>query len=130
MKKIILAVAVLASLVGTVQAQGYHGGYRGGNTTVVNNYGGGYRGGCYNCGGGWGNGQWVGPALAGMAVGAVIGAVTAPPVVVAPPPAYYPQPAQGYYPAYGGTPPVYSPRYPGPSCTPAYDQFGRYLGCL
>ena len=41
----------------------------------------------------------------------------------------YPQPQVEYR-----TPPVYTKQYPAPnwgvSCIPAYDQFGRYLGCV
>ena len=80
---------------------------------------------------------------------AVIGAVTLiqqvaqprviyapqPQVIYAPQPQviYAPQPQIGYPQVYEyRTPPVYSPQYqpPSVSCIPAYDQFGRYLGCI
>jgi hypothetical protein len=72
---------------------------------------------------------------------AVIGAVTLiqqvaqPRVIYAPQPQviYAPQPQIGYPQVYEyRTPPVYSPQYqpPAVSCIPAYDQFGRYLGCI
>jgi hypothetical protein len=72
---------------------------------------------------------------------AVIGAVTLiqqvaqPRVIYAPQPQviYAPQPQIGYPQVYEyRTPPVYSPQYqpPSVSCVPAYDQFGRYLGCI
>jgi hypothetical protein len=59
-----------------------------------------------------------------------------PPVQVGYPGQSYPQ-VQVQLPVprpYYGTPPVYSQQYPSPnwgvSCVPAYDQFGRYLGCI
>jgi hypothetical protein len=112
MKKIILAVAVVASLAGSVQAEahGYYGGYG------------------YGYGGG---GNWVGPAIAGLAIGAVIGAATQPQVVVQQQPVYVQQQPQVIYQQEYRTPPQYTPQYlPPVSCVPAYDQFGRYLGCM
>lgn len=121
MKKIILAIAVVASLAGTAQAEahGWNGGGYHGNTTVVNNYGG-YRGGYYGGGNGWGV---AGAVVGAMAVGAVINAATQP-VYYPPQPVYAPQPQVIYQqvPAYG--PPVQV------SCVPAYTAQGQYLGCM
>ena len=82
-------------------------------------------------------------ALAGIAGTLFIQQIAQPRVVAQPPvtvgfpggvvqamPGYgYPQPQIEYR-----TPPVYSQAYPAPSwgmsCVPAYDQFGRYLGCI
>jgi hypothetical protein len=114
MKKIILAIAVATTmLAGQAQAHGYYGG------------GYGYRGGCYNCGGGW-----VGPAVAGLAIGAVIGAATQPVYVPQPQVIYQQQPQVIYQQEYR-TPPQYSPQYlPPVSCVPAYTAQGQYLGCI
>ena len=107
MKRFILAVAVLASLAGTAQAQGYHGGY-------------GYRGGYYG-GNGWGV---AGAVVGGMVIGAAINQATQP-VYVQQQPVYVQQPQVIYQ-----QQPVYSNPSYGVSCVPAYDQFGRYLGCM
>ena len=104
----ILAIAVATTmLAGQAQAHGYYGG------------GYGYRGGCYNCGGGW-----VGPAVAGLVIGGVIGAATQPVYAPQPQVIYQQQPQVIYQqvPAYG--PPVQV------SCVPAYTAQGQYLGCM
>jgi hypothetical protein len=82
-------------------------------------------------------------ALAGIAGTLLFQQVTRPqvysqpPVQVGYPGQSYPQVQVQQMPApvyYDRTPPVYSQQYPGPnwgySCVPAYDQFGRYLGCI
>jgi hypothetical protein len=115
MKKIVLALAVVASLAGSVQAEahGYYGGY-------------GYRGGYYG-GNGWGV---AGAVLGGMVVGAAINQATQP-VYVQQQPVYVQQQPQVIYQQEYRTPPQYTPQYlPPVSCVPAYDQFGRYLGCM
>jgi hypothetical protein len=78
-----------------------------------------------------------GPREQGALAGIVIGTILSQPR-----PVYAPQPQviyqqQTYPQAYPQvyeyrTPPVYSPQYqpPSVSCIPAYDQFGRYLGCI
>jgi len=109
MKKFILAVAVATTmLAGQAQAHGY--------------YGGGYHGG-YGYNGGWGN-NWVGPAVAGLVIGGVIGAATQPVYAPQPQVIYQQQPQVIYQqvPAYG--PPVQV------SCVPAYTAQGQYLGCM
>lgn len=90
-KTMLMMVAALIMLPATVMAQNPHrGGY--GGPAYHGGYGGGYRG--------PGPGAWVGPALGGMALGAIVGGIIAnqqpayapPPVVYAAPPAYYAPP--------------------------------------
>jgi len=112
----VLAVMALAPAVANAHDfGGYRGGYGGGYGGYRGGYGGygGYRGGYgYR---GFGAGPFVGGALLGLGLGAVIGSVpryyAPPPVVYAPPPVYYPTP---YYSA-----PVYSaPGYYAPGYYP------------
>jgi hypothetical protein len=80
-------------------------------------------------------------ALAGIAGTLFYQQITRPQVVGQPPVTVgFPGGVIQTMPGYGQpqveyrTPPVYSQQYPAPnwgvSCIPAYDQFGRYLGCV
>ncbi len=98
----ILAVMALAPVAANAQyygGRGGYGGYRGG----YGGYGYGHRG--------FGVGPFVGGALLGLGLGAVITSApryyAPPPVVYAPPPVYYPAP---YYAAPGYYAPGYYPR--------------------
>ena len=72
MKKLLLSLSLLA-VVGTANAQWYHGGYHGGY----------YRGGCYGCG-------WVAPVIVGGVIGYELSRPT--PVIVQQQPVYIQQP--------------------------------------
>ena len=108
MKKVLIAGLIALGAVGSVQAQHYHHGH-------------GHRH----------HGNVAGAVIGGMILGAVIERATQPQVIYAPQPQVIYQ--QTYPQVYEyRTPPVYSPQYqpPSVSCVPAYDQFGRYLGCI
>lgn len=102
-KLIALAALPVATLIvlapAPAQAQ-YRGGY-GGGYGYRGGYGGGYGGGYYGHRG-YGPGPFVGGALLGLGVGALLAAPylapPPPPVVYAPPPAYYAPPAYTYAP--------------------------------
>ena len=80
MKKLLLALSLLA-IAGSASAQWHHhGGY--------------YRGGCYGCGG-----SWVAPAIIGGVIGYELSRPA--PVIVQQPPVIYTQPQ-----TYGELPPV------------------------
>ena len=105
MKKVLIAGLIAVSAIGA-QAQefrGYHphhGGHRGGNV--------------------------AGAVIGGMILGAVIDrAINSQPQVV------YQQAPLVVSPGTVYQAPVYTQQYPSPTvCVQAYDQFGRYLGCL
>jgi hypothetical protein len=103
MKKVLVALMAVAA-IGSAQAQHYGHGHRH-----------------------HGHGNVAGAVIGGMILGAVIERASQPVYVPQPQVIYqqtYPQPEYR-------TAPVYSNQYPAPiSCIPAYDQFGRYLGCI
>jgi hypothetical protein len=92
-KTMLMLITALAVLATPAMAQNYHrGGHPG--PAYHGGHGGGYRT--------PGPGAWVGPALGGMALGAIVGGIIAnQPPAYAPPPAYYAPP-----PAYYAPPPV------------------------
>jgi hypothetical protein len=110
MKKLILTLLVATSLLHSAPSYSWN---RGGNG-YQNGYNG-YRGG-YNNGyrGGYNN-NWIAPAIGGLIIGGVVGALAQPYYAPAPiynqaPPVYYP-PVQA--------PPVYYPPVQAPSAAPA-----------
>jgi hypothetical protein len=102
-----LAVPTFALTAPSAQAQNWHrgGGWHGGY---------GYYG--------PGPGVAIASGLLGLAVGAAVGSVLAPPVYAAPPPVYY-APPSGYYAAppviYAAPPPVYYAPPPPPAYYPS-----------
>lgn len=92
MRKLIMVV-VMMLVAFPALGQGYHRGH--GGAHAAHAYNGGHRG---------GGGNWVGPALGGMALGAIVGGIIAQqqqqPVYAAPP-AYYAPPT-----VYAAPPPV------------------------
>jgi hypothetical protein len=103
MKKVLIAVVLAVSAVGAQahEFRGYQPRYDG------------YRG-----------GDVAGAVIGGMILGAVIDRVIQPQVV-------YQQPPLVVSPGTVYQAPVYTPQYPSPNvCVQAYDQFGRYLGCM
>jgi hypothetical protein len=94
MRRLVM-VAAMMLVAFPVMGQGYHRGHGG--------YGG-YHGAPHGSGG-----NWVGPALGGMALGAIVGGIIAQqqqPVYAAPPPAYYAPPPPVIY----QTVPAYAPQ--------------------
>lgn len=95
-KTMLMMVAALIMLPATAMAQNPHRGGYGGPAYHGGGHHGGYRG--------PGPGAWVGPALGGLALGAIVGGIinnqqqqyAPPPVVYAAPPAYYAPPPVVY----------------------------------